>query len=335
MSADLQNVFSWSYSAAADFEACRRKRYWSKYGSWGGWSADAPGQARVAYRLNKMSTRYALLGDAVEAAVRWTIRRTQEGAETSADDAYEQQAKPFLTQRWRESRSGAWKENAKKFCCLQEHYYGRVHDDKDLEHGMVRDMAAHARTCLVNFVATVLPRLKGVSKQQEVTVTLIESGDPEWFPLEGVKVYAIPDYVYVEGDTWHVHDWKSGKLRGEHQDQVAVYGLWAHIKHRAAPENIRLHVEYLAEGREENTSLASQDLAATRQRIGESVAEMAEYLVDADIARNQPIAIAEWDMAAEERLCRQCKFLELCAPEMGIEGLGGTAATGNVKEGEL
>ena len=48
--AELKNTFSWSYSASEDFDACRRKRYWSKYGMWGGWDRNASNEQKAAYR---------------------------------------------------------------------------------------------------------------------------------------------------------------------------------------------------------------------------------------------------------------------------------------------
>ena len=64
--AELENTFSWSYSAASDFEVCRRRRYWSKYGKWGGWSPQASPEQRKAYQLDKMDNLYSLLGQAVD-----------------------------------------------------------------------------------------------------------------------------------------------------------------------------------------------------------------------------------------------------------------------------
>ena len=73
--AELKNTFSWSFSAGSDFDDCRRRRYWNKYGMWGGWGRNAPAESQLAYRLNKMNNRYSLQGQAAEEAVMWVLAR--------------------------------------------------------------------------------------------------------------------------------------------------------------------------------------------------------------------------------------------------------------------
>ena len=107
--AELKNTFSWSFSAAEDFEACRRRRYWSKYGMWGGWARNASPEQRAAYRLNKMDNRWGLMGQAAENAIMWVLREHQQGRAATAAAAWEKVARPFLTQKWSESAAGNWR----------------------------------------------------------------------------------------------------------------------------------------------------------------------------------------------------------------------------------
>ena len=37
----FKNDFSWSFSRDSAFNTCKRKYYYSYYGSWGGWNKDA------------------------------------------------------------------------------------------------------------------------------------------------------------------------------------------------------------------------------------------------------------------------------------------------------
>ena len=48
-----KSVFSWSFSAAEDFEQCRRRRYWSKYAMWGDGKLPLRMSRKTAYRLLK------------------------------------------------------------------------------------------------------------------------------------------------------------------------------------------------------------------------------------------------------------------------------------------
>ena len=136
------------------------------------------------------------------------------------------------------------------------------------------------------------------------------------FELHGVKIYAIPDFVHRDGDTWHIHDWKSGRRSEQHLHQLKIYGLWAHIKHGVSADRIEVHAEYLLEDHTERVLLAEADLEQITETIGASVSEMTEYLERFDRKANQPVAREEWELADDPRTCARCPFYELCEPEL-------------------
>jgi hypothetical protein len=313
--ADLINTFSWSFSAAEDFEECRRRRYWSKYAMWNGWKETAAPLRRAAYRLGKMRNRYSLLGEAVERAVLWALRQKQRGGDAATDPAYESAARPYLNECWKQSRDKLWQSDPKKHCCLWEHYYGRIEGDAQKE--MVDFITGQAKRCIANFIEKVLPSLAGVKREDEVGIARVgQGGDAESFDLAGVRVYAIPDYAYWAAGDLHIHDWKSGKPRETHSQQLAVYGLWANVKKGAAPERVHVYLQYLAEGATAHERLTEERLQRVREGIAGSVADMADYLEDGDIRRNAPRPAEEWELAADRNACRMCSFRELCGPEL-------------------
>lgn len=312
--ADLVNTFSWSHSASKDFDTCRRRRFWEKYAKWGGWNRNATPLQKKAYLLARMNNRWSLQGDAAERAAMFILRQAQQGKDVDAESAFEQVAKGYLRSQWNDSLSAKWKENPKA-CNLHEHYYPQFARKSDRE--LVIETAGVVKTCISNFIETFLPRFRDVKPDQEVDVALVGSGgDPEHFQFEGVKVYAIPDYVYRTGTTWHIHDWKSGRQREEHGKQLGVYALWAHTKHFVPPENIRVYIEYLQSGETIEAAVSPDDLDAVRDEIRSSVGEMSEYLEDQDLVRNLPLPQEEWELAAEPSACRLCNFYELCQPEL-------------------
>lgn len=283
---------------------------------WSGWSREAAELQRTAYRLTKMRNRFLLQGEATEKAVMWVLRQKQNGIDVKPDEAYSKVAKPFLIESWKDSKRGRWKENPKKYCCLHEHYYENLNKDRTREDQLVTDVANTVRLCITNFIKLVLPRLEGIRQDQEIPVKTIESGDPESFELNGIKVYAIPDYVYSAEETCHIYDWKSGKLEERHQDQVALYGLWASSSHNVFPDKIRVHLEYLKECQSQSQDLSEEILNTVRKTIVVSAQQMAEYLVDGDIGRNEPVPKEEWPMSADEKVCEHCNFWELCEPDL-------------------
>lgn len=313
---ELKNTFSWSISAREDFNECRRRRYWAKYGMWNGWNEGASPIQRTAYRLTKMENRFTILGNAVELGVNWLIRETQSGRSRSADEAYEAAVKPYLNRCWLESLQGLWAKNPKKFCCLHEHYYDGLDKDREKSKAITNEMIVRAKLCLSNFIAQVLPGLAPVKKEQEIAISTVASGDPESFLFEEIKVYAIPDYAYLREGRLHIHDWKSGIAKKSHHDQMAVYGLWAAIKHKIAPAMVDVHLEYLPNGATESRNLTNKNLEEAKILIHESVGEMAEYLVENDLRRNEPLPKEDWEMCADLNICRKCNFYELCKPEL-------------------
>jgi hypothetical protein len=313
---DLKNTFSWSFSAREDFDECRRRRYWAKYAMWGGWDPGAKPLQRKAYQLGKMHNRFSLLGNAVEHTLRKAIRHAQQGESRSVEELYPQYTRDYLNAAWKQSRDGLWQTNPKKYVCLFEHYYGADATDEQQKE-WIAFISRQCRLCVENFIETVLPRLAGIRPEDEVTIAHVGSGgDPESFPLNGHKIYAIPDYVYRRGDAWFIHDWKAGKQKPHHRDQMLLYALWARTQHGVAPEQLTLLLEYLSFKESVRIEVSSDILEQTVETIQTSIDEMADYVVDGDLGRNVPLPQEDWDLAADPLTCRLCNFYELCKPEL-------------------
>jgi CRISPR/Cas system-associated exonuclease Cas4 (RecB family) len=310
---ELKNTFSWSFSAAADFDECRRRRYWSKYGMWGGWNKNAGPEKKKAYQLNKMTNRWGLMGVATENTIMRVLRQHQAGNPITADEAYEQVARPLLRRCWGESKRGDWKTNPKRFCCLHGHYYGTIEDEKTAG----AQITEQVKNCTRNFIEKVLPRIGNITREQELPVRTPDmGGDPENITWNGLKMYVIPDYAYRIGSAFHIHDWKAGKVKESHREQLGLYAIWAREKFRARPEDIFLYVEYLNHGQVAPFQMVAEDFEALEMRIEESVAEMSEYLVDFDREKNEPLPKEEWELAADPASCKNCSFYELCEQEL-------------------
>jgi CRISPR/Cas system-associated exonuclease Cas4 (RecB family) len=315
---ELKNTFSWSFSAAEDFEACRRRRYWSKYGMWGGWARNASAEQKTAYRLNKMDNRWGLMGQAAENAIMWVLKQHQQGNAVTAVEGWNKIARPFLTKKWNESNEGSWRNSPKQYCCLREHYYKTLED----ENAAKKQVAAQVQNCIGNFSEKVLPRIGSIKPDQEFTIATPEQGgDVEHFIYEGVKIYSIPDYAYRIGEEVHIHDWKAGKIKADqHRLQLSLYALWAMVKYDAALEKIFLYVEYLNEGQVLPFQISAEQMEETKALMSDSVGEMTEYLVDCDREKNEPLPKEEWELTFDRKNCTQCNFYELCKPELEAAG---------------
>ena len=287
---------------------------------WGGWARNATDEQKTAYRLNKMDNRWGLMGQAAENAIMWVLKQHQQGNAVDADAAWKTIARPFMTKKWNESGEGNWRSAPKQFCCLREHYYKTLDDENEAK----RQVAAQIQNCITNFIEKVLPRIEGISPDQEFRIATPEQGgDVEHFIYEGVKIYSIPDYAYKVGGEVHIHDWKAGKIKADqHRLQLSLYALWAIMKHGASLDRIFLYVEYLNEGQVLPFQITEKELEETKAIMSESVGGMSEYLVDCDREKNEPLPKEEWELATDPSSCRQCNFLELCKPE--LDALAGT-----------
>lgn len=280
---------------------------------WGGWERGAEDITKQAYRLNKMTNRWGLMGVAAEDTIMRVLRQHQAGNPITAEQAYEKVARPFLIRCWKESRDKKWQQNPKQFCCLHGHYYGTMDDEK----AAIAAIKEQVMNCTQNFIDKVLPRIGKNTAQQEINIqTPDKGGDPENMIWNGVKMYVIPDYAYRVGNQMHIHDWKAGKIKDSHRDQLAGYALWAEVKYKSPIEDIFLYVEYLNEGQVLPFQLTPEEFDKQKARIEASVAEMSEYLVDFDRKKNEPLPKDEWELAADPSSCKMCKFYELCKPEL-------------------
>ncbi|MCA1808719.1 MAG: PD-(D/E)XK nuclease family protein [Kiritimatiellia bacterium] len=311
---ELQNKFSWSVSAREDFEVCPRRRYWSKYAMWHGWKSSATPLQRTAYRLNKMDNRFTIQGNAVERAVMWALTQTRLDVAPDPEQTYQTAARNYLNQCWSDSKNERWRGDPKRHCCLHEHYYPDNYNLSEQE--MVENMMTTVKTCITNFTKTLLPELAAIPAANEIAVATTAVGDPESFMLDEIKIYAIPDYVIRVDGALRIYDWKSGRPRPAHKDQMDIYGLWAHCRHRRPDEPTTMHLAYLAEPRLLSAELMEDGPARTTAMIKDSVAHMAEYLENGDIQANRPLPSDHWEMCPDMHVCYKCNFYELCRPEL-------------------
>lgn len=310
--AELKNSFCWSFSQAKDFAECKRRHYWNRYGSWGGWESSAPTEVRAAYRLKQMRNKWSLVGEVVDEAIHEQLQRQAVGAAVSCEAALER-AVDALRRAWREHMSERWRSDPKRCTCIRELYYGEI----PVEASPTRDawadqVKARIETCVRNFFVHVLPRVRSVRANDVLPVARPEQGDPEHFHIGQVKVYAIPDYAYRAGSAMYIHDWKTGVRREEHRRQLAIYGLWAQRKHEARVENVQLYAEYLESGESELVEFDVGVASATYEMIMRSVQEMRAYLVDGDLERNEPLGREAFPKTEDLRRCQQCNYRELC-----------------------
>jgi hypothetical protein len=302
----LTNDFSWSKSRHEKFSECLRAYYLYYYGSWGGWEAEAPKELRELYVLKKLSNRYTWAGSAVHESLRdvlldWRAGRTVDPAAVEArarrqmqDDFQHSRKKAYWTQKYRKGFTG-----------LVEHEYTEAVADEAWKQNWET-----VRAALSWFFSSRWPALAHSLKPTQWLE--VDAGfDFSSFTLEGVKMFAIPDFAYVdEAGAPVVVDWKTGKAREGSDDQVLGYALYVAQRYKLPMEKVRTSLVYLNEGLEHEVRVDLAALESFKQRFAESVARMRGMLKD--VATNTPQEATAFPMTENLSACVRCAFRRPC-----------------------
>ncbi len=302
----LSNDFSWSKSRHEKFSECLRAYYFYYYRSWGGWDSSAPREVRELYVLKKLSNRYSWAGTVVHDSIKdalldWRAGRAVDGA------AVEARARKQMQDDFRFSREkGYWKRKYRKaFAGLAEHEY-----DEPIPNEAWKQNWETVAAALGWFFASRWPALAR-SLQQPQWLEVDAGADFSSFTLEGVKVFAIPDFAYVDGSGAPVVvDWKTGKVRDGYDEQVLGYALYLSQRYKLPVERVRASLVYLNEGQEQEVQVDPVAVEGFRARFTQSVARMRELL--ADPATNTPRGEEAFPQTEERAACVRCAFRRPC-----------------------
>ena len=91
----FKNEFSWSFSRHSTFKTCKRKYYYSYYGSWEGWNKDAEELNQKLYMLKNMTSLPMLAGSIVHDEVERTLKTLRYGRNADQERAKENVIKNF------------------------------------------------------------------------------------------------------------------------------------------------------------------------------------------------------------------------------------------------
>ncbi len=304
--------FAWSISRQRKLDQCPRAYFYTYYLGWNGWLDDAPTEARVAYRLGKLTSLDALLGQQIDVRARELEAAARGGAALPAADELETRTREALRQLWTRSKNGraAFEARPNKVTMLRSLYM-----DQDTQPETDR-LNRKAGPSMQGLLATShWERLRACGDAGHVEVPDFAS-----FQHDGVKVFAAPDLAYVHEGVLHVIDWKTGReddsnpTAGPAADVVGPRDLpraGAGGRGRQ-PRDPRLpgvrHRRPHPAGRGARPPADFREQAAETVHAG--VAQMRALLADPE--RNIPLEMAAFERR-ESGLCRSCNFFPICA----------------------
>ncbi len=295
--------FSWSISRQRKLDQCPRAYYCTYYLGWNGWLDDASTETRVAYRLGKLTSLDALLGQQIDVRARELEAAARAGEALPAADELEARTREALRQLWTRSKNGraAFEARPNRVTMLRSLY---MDQDTQPETDRLNQKAGPSMQGLL--ATSHWERLRACGGGGRVNVPDFAS-----FEHDGVKVFAAPDLSYVHEGVLHVIDWKTGREDDTQAMQVLLQMWWAIETY---PEleglEIRGYLEYVAAGSTQPVGAAPDFREQAAEILRAGVAQMYSLLADAE--RNIPLEMAAF-ARRESGLCRSCIFAPVCA----------------------
>lgn len=316
--------FSWSISRQRKLDQCPRGYLYRYYLGWNGWLDDAPIETRVAYRLGKLTSLDALLGQQIDVRARELEAAARAGETLPSAEELEARTRTALRQAWTRSLNGrvAFEQRPNKVVMLRSLY---LEQDTMAETDRLNEKVGPS---MQGLLATAhWQRLRALGAQGRVEVPSFAH-----FFRHGVKVFAAPDLAYVHDGVLHVIDWKTGRADDTQPVQVLLQMWWAletypHLAQAAADGGLEVRgcLEYVTAGAthpvEPPAPRMSPDCGATPATLGDfrnecagtvraGVTQMRALL--ADPARNIPLHREAFERR-ESGLCAMCSFSSVCA----------------------
>jgi len=321
----LQNTCRWSSSREATFNECRKKYWYTYYGSWEGWpktpfdtrpSIDS--LASYLYMLKNMQPSSMFLGSLVHKIIEETLQGCTSTRKTPPVETLITKASAYLDKALAESKSQQWKSRPKHHCNLFEHYYGQ-----SLGEAEESAMRTKIQSCLTNWITS--PCTTKIAMDPRSEWLGIES--TQTFSVEqGVEAIVVYDFFlrWAKADgskVMLIFDWKTGKESQKIDAQLFAYALAATTLFSVSPELLIISPFYLLDGpmgyrkygAGQENPISQEQLMATKARIVESAREMLALHPAVNdegiVAAPDPCLFAYTE---DRRGCRRCPFQQLC-----------------------
>ena len=309
----FENRLTWSKSRGETFDYCLRKYWWNYYGSWGGWAPDAPAEAKDAYLLKNLHSRWTWVGDVVHRTIATILHRVaRRNRSGQLDFAPDDRIDPAieiesLTRgmrlEFRDSRDGRYRADPKRIVGLTEHEYATPVPDAEW-----KEMNRRAIDGVARFLAS--PIFREIEASDPSTWLPFEQLDS--FDFEGTSVWAALDFIYKTPDGGAlVYDWKTGEERAEANSlQLLCYALFVEQKYGIPAERVTGRLFYVNTGGVHEVVPTESSLAAAKRTMRASILDMRRRL-DMGGGPPAPSKLA-FPMTADLTKCESCSFRRLC-----------------------
>ncbi len=305
------STLSWSFSRRTHFNDCRRHYFYHRF-----WGQDPKTRWKL-FEMRSITTLAMLRGLVTHQVIAESLAALREGREVDPDAARERVTE-IMREKVRESYYKAWHidnrphgRKASEFTNLLEHYYAFPGtEERAREH---RDIA---QTCVENLLRSEL-WAEIATTNYENWKAVEDEGFPS-FDLDGIKVYARPDFAYSQ-DSPTIIDWKTGAAGDEDRCQLMLYSLYAHWKWGWEPSQTKLAAVYLQpDFAAESFTPTPEDIDGVTDLVRRSFQEMLDL---------EPVYgkadISQFPLTNNTDHCRWCRFQGVCEGAKRLSGLNG------------
>lgn len=282
-------------------ENCPRAYYFRYYLSHNGWLDEAPERGRLAYRLGKLASLDTILGQEMDERARQIERRVRVGLSPPSAAELEEATRRTLRAAWKSSRDerAAFERSPKRTVMLRSFYL----DDAPPDRREIDRINEKIPTCTANLL-TVADWAMVAECGNEGCVII---PDFAHFFLDGVKVFAAPDLVFVAEGRLHVIDWKSGRRSDDDHLQVLLSAYCLGLDHPGVELRPVLH--YLLAGDGVTPEVPNDLESFVAETVEPGLKAMRDLLEDP--MENAPLPEGEFPRR-ESGLCSHCNFSRLC-----------------------
>ncbi len=327
----LLNNFSWSSSREGTFNECKKKYWYTYYGSWDGWPLyynDPRGNqidplSEYIYMLKNMQPIVVYVGSVVHKTIEKVLgtMKTKAMKELPPLDAIIKEGEKLFLKGVDESLKSAWKKHPKKHTNLLEHFY-----NTQISPTYIEESVAKVKTCLESWYTS------------PCVTNIILNPRAEWGEIERAMHFSVEDGVdaIVVFDfylSWKrtkensdsilmIFDWKTGQENQKIEDQLYAYALSAKKLLNASYSSMILVPFYLLEGphgyRKVGTgqldTIDEEKIVTIEKRIISSSREMLklhETRLDDKGASLKPNP-KYFPYTEQKGKCKRCPFLAMC-----------------------
>ena len=300
--------FSWSFSRDDLFKECKRKYFYTYYGSWGGWAvSNGNERARMLYRYKNTTNLHLAFGTHVHDLIKECISTDFYGDFES-----------ILRKRMQDTcKKGkdieSWLLRPRRNPALMEVlFWGGFSSEKTKK--TVRDIDEKMKNAQNFFKTKTMQELKDCESIIEIDEDLFDTSFGKMF-IDDVLVYAKVDLLYKRKDGKYVIvDLKTGKTQNKFT-QMYLYADYVNKRHNVPVEDIICRFENITTGTNvEIEDITQEKIDELEEYIRQSIHEMKEYL-DGEKPKTEESFLAS-PLAYR---CEDCCFQSCCKKENNCE----------------